>query len=203
MPKTDWLTTPVQRNVVHDAGELDSILALQFMVAWAGEKSADPERLKWWDTDILDERGGGDFMARLFPKTAQWAGPKLVRRAATVVDARARARSRAKGIWTLFFLGFELDEELDERIAYHRNAMHVPRDVFGAQWLPDRWSLPAFESWLRDLCSPPEVQIDTVGRRLNTMTTGPLQVATALVAALLPIAPLYPMPYMHRPPVVA
>ena len=37
---------------------LDAILALQLTVAWAGEGLADPKRLEWWRTDLVDELGG-------------------------------------------------------------------------------------------------------------------------------------------------
>ena len=53
---------------------LDTILALQLTVAWAGEGLSAPKRLDWWKTDLIDEDGGGDFFARLLPKTARWAG---------------------------------------------------------------------------------------------------------------------------------
>lgn len=49
----------------------DFILALQFTVAWAGEGRSQPKRLGWWDTDLIDEAGGGDFLARLTPADAR------------------------------------------------------------------------------------------------------------------------------------
>jgi hypothetical protein len=36
---------------------LDKILALQIMVAWAGEGACEPKRLDWWRTDLIDELG--------------------------------------------------------------------------------------------------------------------------------------------------
>ncbi len=57
-------------NTVHITQHaLDAILALQLTVAWAGEGLADPKRLDWWRTDLVDPMGGGDLFARLFPKT--------------------------------------------------------------------------------------------------------------------------------------
>jgi len=44
---------------------LDTILALQMTVAWAGEGLCDPKRLNWWRTDLVDELGGGDLFQRL------------------------------------------------------------------------------------------------------------------------------------------
>jgi hypothetical protein len=48
---------------------LDEILALQFLVAWAGEGRCKPRRFGWWDTDLVDPDGGGDLLARLAPRT--------------------------------------------------------------------------------------------------------------------------------------
>ena len=36
-------------------GTLDQVLALQIMVAWAGEGICEPKRLDWWRTDLIDE----------------------------------------------------------------------------------------------------------------------------------------------------
>jgi hypothetical protein len=45
---------------------LDEILALQCTIAWAGEGRCSPRRLGWWDTDLIDESGGGDWEAERF-----------------------------------------------------------------------------------------------------------------------------------------
>jgi len=58
---------------------LDEILALQFLVAWAGEGRCKPKRLGWWDTDLVDPDGGGDLLARLAPRTHAWAALEAVR----------------------------------------------------------------------------------------------------------------------------
>ena len=87
---------------VHSANELDcaptiteptlnSILALQVVVAWAGEALREPARLGWWRTDLVDEAGGGDLFRRLLPKTHSWAGLETIRRAATQADLKARS----------------------------------------------------------------------------------------------------------------
>jgi len=49
---------------------LDTVLALQLTVAWAGEGLSEPPRLGWWQTDLVDELGGGDLLARLLPPIA-------------------------------------------------------------------------------------------------------------------------------------
>jgi hypothetical protein len=52
-------------DFVGNDAALDSILAMQLTVAWAGEGRCSPARPGWWDTDLIDEAGGGDFFARL------------------------------------------------------------------------------------------------------------------------------------------
>ncbi len=75
-------------NTVHITQHaLDAILALQLTVAWAGEGLADPKRLDWWRTDLVDPMGGGDLFARLFPKTHRWASLEAVRKAAIQVES--------------------------------------------------------------------------------------------------------------------
>lgn len=61
---------------------LDEILAIQFLVGWAGEGRSEPPRLGWWATDLVDEFGGGDFLKRLLPNTHKWAALEAVREAA-------------------------------------------------------------------------------------------------------------------------
>ena len=84
----------------------DAILATQVTVAWAGEGRCKPRRLGWWDTDLVDEAGGGDFLARLLPQTHRWAALEAVREAARRTDAKARAKmADPDKMRTIFFLG--------------------------------------------------------------------------------------------------
>jgi hypothetical protein len=57
----------------------DAILGLQVTVAWAGEGRCSPRRLGWWDTDLIDEAGGGDLFKRLLPHTHGWASVEAAR----------------------------------------------------------------------------------------------------------------------------
>jgi hypothetical protein len=110
-----------------DAGTLDQILALQLTVGWAGEGLCKPPRLGWWRTDLVDPAGGGDLLQRLLPKTHRWGALEAVREAARRVDAAARARTPDPDqLRTLFFLGFELDERLTERLAHLKHAGGSP-----------------------------------------------------------------------------
>jgi len=52
---------------------LDAILALQLTLAWAGGRCS-PRCLGWWNTDLVDESGGGDLWACLPPQTHASAG---------------------------------------------------------------------------------------------------------------------------------
>lgn len=97
---------------------LDAILAIQFTVAWAGEGRRPRGRLGWWDTDLIDDDAGGDLLVRLLPQTHAWASLEAVREAARQTDAKARAKMAAPdSVRTLFFLGFEADEQLNDRLA--------------------------------------------------------------------------------------
>src|SRR5438445_8983648 len=109
---------------------LDSILAAQFTVAWAGEGRCHPKRLGWWETDLIDTAGGGDFLARLLPQTHAWASLEAVREAARRSDAKARGKmADPDKMRTLFFLGFELDEQLGDRLAALKRAGRPPAEV--------------------------------------------------------------------------
>ncbi len=98
---------------------LDEILAVQLLLAWAGESPGGGEkRLGWWRCDLVDEEAGGDLWRRLLPRTKAWAGLDAARRAARLVDEKARKdHARRDEMLTLFHFGFELDEALDERLA--------------------------------------------------------------------------------------
>ena len=50
---------------------LDAVLATQLTIAWAGEARCSPRRLGWWDTDLIDEAGGGDFFGPTPPADAR------------------------------------------------------------------------------------------------------------------------------------
>lgn len=178
--------------------QLDSILALQLTVAWAGEAAGEPARLGWWRTDLVDREGGGDLFARLTPRTAPWAGLALARAAARRVDAIAREQvAHGDTLWTPFHLGFELDEQLDDRLAYHRQHEHRPADVLGPHYLVEAgWSRPALEALLGELAAP-KITVTPSGRRVGARKPSPAEAAPLLFAALLPLGSSYPLPHME------
>jgi len=183
----------MSRDVTTD--NLDTILALQLSVAWAGEAAGDPPRLGWWKTDLVDPEGGGDLFARLTPKTAAWASLNLVREAARRVDEAARANiARPDGVWTLFHFGFAIDEQLADRLAWHRTHQHVPADVLGPHCIVGKAG--AFEKMIAALPRP-KVEVTPSGRKILAKAAPAAEAAALLAAALLPLALAYPLPFLE------
>lgn len=180
--------------------QLDEILTLQLNVAWAGESAGSPPRLGWWKSDLVDPEGGGDLFARLTPKTAAWAGLILVRAAARRVEETALATFHARDkMWTLFHLGFSIDEQLDDRLAHHRVQRSKPEDVFGERYLVGKpWSKELFAAELGKLGKP---KVETVpnGRRVMSRVSSPVEACALIGAALLPLERAYPLPYVEAP----
>lgn len=182
---------------------LDEILALQFLVAWAGEGRCKPRRLGWWETDLVDPDGGGDLFARLLPRTHAWAALEAVREAARQTDARARERhGEPDRLRTIFFLGFEADEKLSDRLAMHKRLGRPPSEA-----TPLPWELGA--GWSKDktvaaLCpgKPPTFSpVPPVGRQLKgAPPAGGADLVRQLVAALVPLADPYPLPFFRVEP---
>jgi len=184
------------------ASTLDRVLALQLTVAWAGEGLCEPRRLGWWQTDLIDTAGGGDLLARLVPRTAAWAGLELVRAAAQRVDAQARKQiSEPDQLRTLFFFGFLMDERLDDRLAQLKRsdespeqalAEHLPLDITG------RFDAARFAAAIR--WPGGEHTIVPHGRQLKGALPASFeQRVSHLVAALVPLADRYPLPFYREP----
>jgi len=177
---------------------LDEILSLQLTIAWAGEGAGEPARLGWWKSDLVDREGGGDLFARLVPRTAPWASLILVREAARRVDAAAREQSGLgeRGL-TLFHLGFHADEHLADRLAFHRQQLNEPGQVFGEGFLLGAtWSKAAFEALLAGF-GQPKVELTPSGRLVLAPKSQGLELVRLLAAALLPLGAKYPLPYVE------
>lgn len=177
---------------------LDQVLALQLSVAWAGEAAGEPKRLCWWETDLIDPEGGGDLFARLVPRTAPWAGFELAREAARRVEGAALARiGRRDDLWTLFHFGFELDEQLHDRLTYHRRHRHEPAAVFGEGLRAGgAWDAAAFAGFLKRACEP-KVEVAPSGRLVKTKFSDAAHAARLLAAALVPFDRQYPLPFVE------
>ena len=183
-----------------DAKTLDTILALQLTVGWAGEKAEAPERLGWWNTDLTDEMAGGDLFARLLPKTASWAGLELARQAAMRADRAARSKlAHPDQVWTLFHFGFELDEAIQDRLEHHKRHAGHPSVAFEKVWgVRESWDQASLERFLAEL-GKPSVEETPAGRRLKKVPESALEAARALAGALLPLGDRYPLPHGSLP----
>jgi hypothetical protein len=175
---------------------LDTILAMQITIGWAGVGRCSPRRLGWWDTDLIDEAGGGDLLARLLPQTHAWAAVEAVREAARRVDAKARGKmADPDKMRTLFFLGFELDEQLGDRFAAHKRGGHAPEKVLRlAIPLTADFSKEQLEAALQggDVAF---TKVPNARQMKGALPASPEALVKRLAAALVPLIDQYPLPF--------
>jgi hypothetical protein len=178
-------------------GVLDEILALQLLVAWAGEAKADPPRLGWWRTSLVDEFGGEDLFRRLTPRTWKWAVLEAARIAARGVDAESRSHA-ADGdqLRSLFHFGFDVDEQLDDRLAELKRSVQDPVEALPILAAISRtWNAAQFLAELAAL-APVAVTASSVGRRLKASPPDDIAAAARmLAAAMAPMIERYPAPH--------
>jgi hypothetical protein len=183
------------QQLTHSA--LDAILALQLTIAWAGEGRCLPQRLGWWETDLIDEAGGGDYFARLLPQTHAWAALEAVREAARRVDERARTKmAMSDTLRTLFFLGFEVDEQVADRLASLKREGRAP-----AASLP--LALPLSAEFSRETLAAALQEPGARGATFDVVPGGrqvkgarpetPEALVRRLASALVPFAAQYPL----------
>ena len=182
------------------AAILDQILALQLTIAWAGEGNSEPPRLGWWRTDLVDIEGGGGLLQDLLRETHRWAALQSARRAATLVDERARRQmAESDAVRTLFHWGFQIDEQLEQRLRDHKQSLRKPSEALS-------FPVPISEDFdRRELTTAIEKLVEEIetrkvpnGRELSQVPPTPVQCARALTRALLPWADSYPMPFYRR-----
>ncbi len=178
--------------------ELDAILAIQLTIAWAGEQVERERRLGWWRTDLTDPEAGGDFLARLVPRSHAWAALGAAREAARRVDEAARRRAGApEAMWSLFHFGFATDETLAARLAVHRRSDATPGDALGkALGVTDRFDRAAFTAWLTPHGRDGTHEVVPGGRRLRARPSSMVECAQRLAVALMPLGPEYPLPFV-------
>lgn len=182
--------------------ELDEILSVQLLIAWAGETpGGDAPRLGWWKTDVIDAEAGGDLWQRLLPRTHRWAGLDAARRAAYLTDERLRRPAKnADSQLTLFHFGFELDEALAERLAHHVLEARNPAEVLPhLTALGTRFDRAALAKALGADELDASFKVVAGGRHLKKVANETLPArARRLAAALLsdPVAPTYPVPFV-------
>lgn len=179
---------------------LDHILTAQLAVAWAGESGEEP-RLGWWRTDLVSEFGGEDLFRRLLPATWRWAVLQGAREAARRHDAQRRGQEHdADRLVSLFHLGPELDDQLDERLQDLKRSGKTPTDALPGlrEVLTAEWDAAAFSDWVSA-----HGNVDTVaapaGRRLRGEAPAALDRGIdKLVSGLLPLAADYPLPHFRK-----
>ncbi|MFM7425255.1 MAG: BREX-6 system BrxE protein [Elainella sp.] len=180
------------------ASTLDAILALQMSVAWAGEGLCEPKRLDWWRTDLIDMAGGGYFLHELLPKTYEWASLEAVRKVAVAWDKQLRQRmAQPDQVRTLFFWGFAVDEQLDDRLLEHKRSGKSPSQMLP---LPLNFGNPFakadFEEAIRVPNQMVDFQVVPGGREIKgQLPNSPELSARNLTAALLPLTDQYPLPF--------
>ncbi len=179
---------------------LDKILAIQLTVAWAGEGQCEPKRLGWWQTDLIDDLGGGDFLQRLLPKTHAWASLEAVREAARRVDAKARGKmADPDAMRSIFFLGFELDEQLNDRLAALKRDGAGGKSPAEALELPLELNAEFDRDKLEDALTSQgaeKFKKEPSGRKLKgSPPDEPHELVRRLAASLVPLIDDYPLPY--------
>lgn len=188
------------------SSDLDLALTAQIALAWAGEGGEEP-RLGWWQTDLVSEFGGGDLLRRLLPRTYPWAMLQAVREAARRKDLDLRARaSDPDQLVTLYRFGFELDEQIDERLQAHKRSGLTPlealpglEEVLGAT-LHEPWDRAQFLQWV-EANGPGQTEAVPTGRLLRGPVPAGLDRRVAqLVAALAPLGDSYPLPHFRLKP---
>jgi hypothetical protein len=176
--------------------ELDDLLIAQIIVAWAGETAEQPCRLGWWRSDLVSEYGGHDLFRRLLPMTWEWAALQAAREAARRADGAGRSgHHEPDSIRSLYHLGFEIDEDADERLLELKRSEQTPLEALpGLALVGNGWDREAFEGWVR---SHGEVRwtAGPIGRRIRTPDADLPGLLRHLVGALVPLAADYPLPH--------
>lgn len=198
---TDSVDTRPARLPVSVA-DIDLLLTAQILVAWAGEGGEDP-RLAWWRSDLVSEFGGEDLFKRLLPHTFDWAVLQGAREAARRKDEELRKQADdADQIRSLYHLGFELDERLEERLMDLKRVGTTPvQDLPGLEpFLNSSWNADQFHAWVKDQ-GESEHATTPIGRRLKGNPPGALpELVRRLVGALLPPHHSYPLPHYRVQP---
>jgi hypothetical protein len=180
--------------------ELDRVLVAQLALAWAGE-SGEEHRLRWWRSDLTSEFGGEDLFQRLLPRTWRWATLQGAREAARRRDAEERAKDHDPDrIVSLYRLGFEMDERLDERLQDLKASGKEPLAALPGlgEVLADGWRPERFASWIRAHGEVDFVKVP-IGRRLRGEPPESLvALVQKLIAALSPLGDEYPLPHYRR-----
>jgi len=179
--------------------DIDAALTSQLVVAWAGE-TGEERRLGWWRSDLVAEYGGEDLFRRLLPHTWHWAVLQSARETARRKDAEVRRKDHNPDrIVSLFSLGFELDERVDERLQALKRSGHAPDEALpGLAVVSEGWDRNRFWDWVIGH-GEADAEPSPAGRRLKGGPPTALdQLVRKLVAGLAPEAKAYPLPHFRR-----
>lgn len=192
-------TPPRSERAPIPLSDIDMALTSQIVVAWAGETGEVPRRLGWWSSDLVSEFGGEDLFRRLLPGTWRWAALQSAREVARRKDDESRREADdADRIVSLFRLGFEMDERIDERLQDLKASGRAPTEALpGLKIIDDGWHPDRFWDWVAGHGSA-TTTTSRVGRRLAGSPPGALdQRVRKLVAALALAAEKYPLPHFR------
>jgi hypothetical protein len=186
--------------------DLDAAVTAQFVVAWAGETGGEHDyekRLGWWRSDLVSEYGGQAFFRDLLPSTWRWASLQGAREAARRKDAEMRRENHdPDDVISLYRLGFEVDERIEERLRDLKRGGEEPTQALPglAVLNPQAWDRAQFLLWVQGH-GEVEAAPEPIGRRLKGPPPGALaQQIRKLVAALAPLAEIYPLPHFRSAP---
>ena len=190
---TDHAATP-------STAEIDLLLTAQLAVAWAGEGGEEP-RLGWWRSDMVSEFGGEDLFSRLLPHTWKWAVLQAAREAARRTDAEGRGQHHDPDqVVSLYYLGFELDERIEERLQDLKRSGATPAEALPplAEIVQEEWDRDAFHAWVTGH-GKPNFTAEPIGRRIKGTPPPKLsELVGQLLAALDPTPDKYPLPHYWR-----
>ncbi|MBK1717201.1 hypothetical protein CKO27_06000 [Thiocystis violacea] len=180
--------------------DIDAVLTAQLAVAWAGE-DGEERRLGWWRSDLAAEFGGEDLFKRLLPRTWPWAVLQGAREAARLKDAELRQQDHDPDrILSLYHLGFEPDERIEERFQSLKRSGSSPREALPglADAIEPAWNREHFLDWIHGQ-GRTETTATPVGRRLKEHPSASIEpLVRRLVAGLVPLPDTYPLPYVRN-----
>ena len=192
---------------------LDTILALQITVAWAGEQGDnEKEKMGWWKTTLIDSDAGIDVFGSIAPHTKLWLCCKAAREVARRTEETLRKKSNEpEKVYSLFHLGDGIDFLLAERLdsLIHQKAdfknilryINLSGEAFFTRSIEEQtWKKESFEKWLSSL-GKTDFKEESVGRALSgadrQLAQDPLARAQKFVCALNPLSSNYPFPHLR------
>ncbi|PKN43770.1 MAG: hypothetical protein CVU63_12155 [Deltaproteobacteria bacterium HGW-Deltaproteobacteria-20] len=98
--------------------------------------------------------------------------------------------------WSLFHFGYATDERISDRLAWHRQHQHDPKEVLGPLSVPRGPRMPS-RRCLPTWASPRSPSLRRGRRKVELTEPSAPKAAPLLAAALLPIATAYPMLFVE------